>query len=127
MNRTLALTAVASLGSLAIAQSPCTIQEIGALQAGPPVDNFTTSPIPLGFTFDFNGTSYDEIFVSDHGIISLATGGVPIPNGGAATYTPGAANLDALGADCIFAYWGCLLYTSPSPRDYAASRMPSSA
>ena len=23
--------------------------------------------------------------------------------------------------------WGCLLYTSPSPRDYAASRMPSSA
>ena len=24
-------------------------------------------------------------------------------------------------------YWDCLLYTSPSPRDYAASRMPSSA
>ena len=24
-------------------------------------------------------------------------------------------------------YWACLLYTSPSPRDYAASRMPSSA
>ena len=23
--------------------------------------------------------------------------------------------------------WFCLLYTSPSPRDYAASRMPSSA
>ena len=27
------------------------------------------------------------------------------------------------GAHCV----GCLLYTSPSPRDYAASRMPSSA
>ena len=27
-----------------------------------------------------------------------------------------------------FAFFGpCLLYTSPSPRDYAASRMPSSA
>ena len=26
-----------------------------------------------------------------------------------------------------FEYKGCLLYTSPSPRDYAASRMPSSA
>ena len=25
------------------------------------------------------------------------------------------------------AIWTCLLYTSPSPRDYAASRMPSSA
>ena len=24
-------------------------------------------------------------------------------------------------------YYSCLLYTSPSPRDYAASRMPSSA
>ena len=24
-------------------------------------------------------------------------------------------------------HWCCLLYTSPSPRDYAASRMPSSA
>ena len=30
---------------------------------------------------------------------------------------------DALGAPSLF----CLLYTSPSPRDYAASRMPSSA
>ena len=24
-------------------------------------------------------------------------------------------------------YWGCLLYTSPSPRDWMVSRMPSSA
>ena len=24
-------------------------------------------------------------------------------------------------------YWGCLLYTSPSPRDRSLSRMPSSA
>ena len=24
-------------------------------------------------------------------------------------------------------YWGCLLYTSPSPRDQRGSRMPSSA
>ena len=32
------------------------------------------------------------------------------------------------GAELAFTYLGdCLLYTSPSPRDYAASRMPSSA
>ena len=33
------------------------------------------------------------------------------------------------GADSIAQIdsWNCLLYTSPSPRDYAASRMPSSA
>ena len=30
----------------------------------------------------------------------------------------------ALGIDLI---WGCLLYTSPSPRDRTRSRMPSSA
>ena len=28
---------------------------------------------------------------------------------------------------CAKESWTCLLYTSPSPRDYAASRMPSSA
>ena len=27
----------------------------------------------------------------------------------------------------LLLYYYCLLYTSPSPRDYAASRMPSSA
>jgi len=27
----------------------------------------------------------------------------------------------------LIQYWGCLLYTSPSPRDISTSRMPSSA
>ena len=36
-----------------------------------------------------------------------------------ATFVQGIALISLLGA--------CLLYTSPSPRDYAASRMPSSA
>ena len=31
------------------------------------------------------------------------------------------------GAIDVLNDWACLLYTSPSPRDYAASRMPSSA
>ena len=39
--------------------------------------------------------------------------------------------LDAAKKQEIFEKYGksntCLLYTSPSPRDYAASRMPSSA
>ena len=29
--------------------------------------------------------------------------------------------------DIAFLHIGCLLYTSPSPRDYGTSRMPSSA
>ena len=30
-------------------------------------------------------------------------------------------------AERLADYWGCLLYTSPSPRDLSTSRMPSSA
>ena len=37
------------------------------------------------------------------------------------------AESDALGAKCDTAFGVCLLYTSPSPRDGATSRMPSSA
>jgi len=103
MNKILTSLAVAALSPLAIAQ--CTIQEIGTLQAGPPIDGFT-NPIPLGFTFTFNGVTYTDIQISDHGIIALSNGTVPTAAVGAPTYTPGAANLDALGADCIFAYWG---------------------
>ena len=37
-------------------------------------------------------------------------------------YPPPVSASKILGLEC-----SCLLYTSPSPRDYAASRMPSSA
>ena len=33
----------------------------------------------------------------------------------------------ALGFESLHSYKGCLLYTSPSPRDILVSRMPSSA
>ena len=38
-------------------------------------------------------------------------------------------NLDKIGGQCIELYPDkpCLLYTSPSPRDFQVSRMPSSA
>ena len=40
-----------------------------------------------------------------------------------------AQEAERLGYDAIFTAeaWGCLLYTSPSPRDGLLSRMPSSA
>ena len=34
---------------------------------------------------------------------------------------------DEINLENGYRYYSCLLYTSPSPRDYAASRMPSSA
>ena len=37
------------------------------------------------------------------------------------------AGLGGTGAAFEARYWGCLLYTSPSPRDLSTSRMPSSA
>ena len=60
----------------------------------------------------------------------------PTPDGGSATLedmiaaqgevkTFQAANAEYL--ECVDDLMTCLLYTSPSPRDYAASRMPSSA
>ena len=44
--------------------------------------------------------------------------------------TPTGTNLLGLlkhAATCELEYFGCLLYTSPSPRDRTRSRMPSSA
>ena len=40
---------------------------------------------------------------------------------------PGYRLLDRLVADVVGGPIGCLLYTSPSPRDLSTSRMPSSA
>ena len=39
---------------------------------------------------------------------------------------PGSKNVEEL-INLVELFIDCLLYTSPSPRDYAASRMPSSA
>lgn len=103
MKHVLTSLAFAALSPLAIAQ--CQLQEFGTLEGTPPIDNFT-APIPIGFAFPFNGTTYTDMHISDHGIIALSNGATPTPNGGAATYTPGSLNLDALGADCIFVYWG---------------------
>ena len=46
--------------------------------------------------------------------------GFDLDNDGTVSSTPGTR---AYGGDA----WGCLLYTSPSPRDLSTSRMPSSA
>ena len=104
MKSLLCSAAIAALSQLGAAQ--CALQHFGTLQSAPPVDNFTVAPIPIGFAFPFNGTTYTDVFISDHGILALSNGATPTPNGGGATYTPGAAHLDALGADCIFVYWG---------------------
>ena len=49
------------------------------------------------------------------------------PNGAGKTTTISMISTVLLPSDGKILIDGCLLYTSPSPRDYAASRMPSSA
>ena len=52
----------------------------------------------------------------------LATAG----GGSVRGFNPGGAKLEVTGGDAVYTN-GCLLYTSPSPRDGLLSRMPSSA
>ena len=58
-------------------------------------------------------------------VIALLSGltSLGMIGGGAYLYT----QKDALVQGAVDKVTDCLLYTSPSPRDYAASRMPSSA
>ena len=44
-----------------------------------------------------------------------------------ALHDSGADQLEVISNNCGVDDWGCLLYTSPSPRDRTRSRMPSSA
>ena len=52
---------------------------------------------------------------------------VSILSGSTAWHTTGVPRLNIPRVKMTDGPIGCLLYTSPSPRDYAASRMPSSA
>ena len=99
----------------------------------------------FGFTFDNNWTPSAERF----GALPLVLGtlitsalalaiGVPVAVA-AAIYvselcplrvrTPLTILVELLAAvpSVVYGLWGCLLYTSPSPRDRTRSRMPSSA
>ena len=62
-------------------------------------------------------------------IVAGALDNVPASNDASAltTGTLAAARLPSSGVDASSLTTGCLLYTSPSPRDRTRSRMPSSA
>lgn len=97
--------ALVVLAQTAIAQ--CVISPTGTMDPAPPVDNWNTGTIPIGFLFPFNGATYSDLYYSDHGMIALNNAGVPVtPPAGAQTYTPGTAGLTTFGADVICAYWG---------------------
>ena len=64
-------------------------------------DHVTTTPVPLGFTFNYNGTNYTNVYVSSNGYITFGTAPATtnyIPISGGATY---AGAISAYGRDMI--------------------------
>ena len=59
-------------------------------------------------------------------LVAANEAGISIPTG-CLGGSCGACEIDVNGKTVRACISTCLLYTSPSPRDYAASRMPSSA
>ena len=64
---------------------------------------------------------------ADEDVELIGAAPVPVPPGAYLLDAPAFDAADILGYSYQPALFDCLLYTSPSPRDYAASRMPSSA
>ncbi|MFK7740026.1 MAG: hypothetical protein AB8H80_06845 [Planctomycetota bacterium] len=104
MKTVFSISLLLALAPAAIAQ--CTITGAGTADPAPPLDGWNATAVPIGFSFPFNGTTYTDLFYSDHGLLALSNGGTPVPNGAPAVYEPAAANLDTIGLDIICAYWG---------------------
>ena len=68
---------------------------------------------------DVNLTEEEYITAVDHGVFNMPKPGTIVRS----SISPSASTWLVT----IVFVWGCLLYTSPSPRDKRQSRMPSSA
>ena len=75
-----------------------------------PVENFKTPPHPKGITLVGENVRLEPLNVQNH-----------------SANLHEANSLDVEGKNWDYLSYGCLLYTSPSPRDVVPSRMPSSA
>lgn len=89
----LPLLAVTLVSSAAVAQcisTPGTMITIA--------QDSIVGPNPIGFAFPFDGATYNEVHVSDHGICFLTNNGAPaLPAATPLVYTPAAASLVANG------------------------------
>ncbi|MFT7536053.1 MAG: hypothetical protein ACI85K_002007 [Hyphomicrobiaceae bacterium] len=78
---------------------------VSQMQNGALFDGWTAAT-PVGFAFPFEGGTYTDVYITDHGMVALNNGGVPaVPAGGAAVWTPGAALLSVPGQNIIAPYW----------------------
>ncbi|MCA8950613.1 MAG: hypothetical protein KDE27_14005 [Planctomycetes bacterium] len=96
----LSFLAVAVLSSVGVAQC---IQTPGTMITI--LQDSIAGPNPIGFAFPFEGSTYNEIHVSDHGICFLSNNGSPaIPTATPLVYTPAAASL-VLNGPVICPHW----------------------
>ena len=101
------LVSVALLSAAPLAMAQCTIQGTGTslMQNGVLVDGWTAG-IPIGFAFPFAGSTYTDMYLSDHGLCALHNGGTPAaPPGAAFVYTPDPNSLGSAGAAILAPYF----------------------
>ena len=102
MNRLALALAVALAAPAVIAQR--VITPSGTQIVPTPIDAFSSIK-PIGFAFPFNGTTYTDCYISDHGLVSFSNAGAPAaPPGGSFTYSVLANSLVA-NAPIVAAYW----------------------
>ncbi|MFK7742841.1 MAG: hypothetical protein AB8H80_21195 [Planctomycetota bacterium] len=103
MKYLLAPIALAITSHALVAQ--CNAPGTSLMQNGVLFDDWTAAT-PIGFAFPFEGATFTDVYISDHGLVALANGGTPVaPAGGAFTYTPGAVNLPLAGYNLLSPYW----------------------
>lgn len=93
MNKLFLSLALVVSAPVAVAQN-CFDGDWGTLISTNPAD--VVLPIqPIGFAFPLGGATFTDCHITDHGYVQLSNAGVPAPIGGAALWTPTAANLVA--------------------------------
>lgn len=88
------------IASSLVAQGPCFDTNFGSSLGL--ADDQITAPLPLGFSFSYNGVAYNDISVCANGYIVLGSTNVATPNGG--DYSPTVAEL-ASNAPRICPFW----------------------
>jgi hypothetical protein len=85
----------------------CTIAPSGnsLMQNGLLTDGWTAA-VPIGFSFTFAGSTYTDMYLSDHGLCALNNMGVPIaPPNNAFVYTPLVSNLGSGGMPLLAPFY----------------------
>lgn len=103
MNKLVCTLSLGLLASAAAAQTclnPNTGSPLGV------VTDSVTAPLPIGFTFPFDGNTYTDFAVTDHGVLWLSNAGVPAApvSGDPFLYTPLPADLNLFGP-VIAPFW----------------------